>query len=89
MAGTALTGLLPSAPQDPPNDGNNHFTQSSTPTNVNLVTAAAANGAALPPSKLLVAHGVLMGVAYALGMPAAAFAARWGQPGNAWGTHVV
>ena len=64
-------------PQDPPVDGNTHFTQSSTPTNINLVTAAAANGAALPPSKLLVAHGVLMAVAYAFGMPAAAFAARW------------
>ena len=50
---------------------------SSVPTNINLLTASASAGSALPPSQLLVAHGVLTAVAYALGVPATVFAARY------------
>jgi len=50
---------------------------SSSPTDVNLITAQAEEGPAPTPSKLLVAHGVVMAVAYALLMPAAGFAARY------------
>ncbi|GAX85475.1 hypothetical protein CEUSTIGMA_g12891.t1 [Chlamydomonas eustigma] len=73
----SLIWALGSNWQDPPNDGNNHFIQSAVPTVINLLTSSAASGASIPPSSLLVAHGIMLAVAYAVLMPAAAFAARY------------
>lgn len=63
-------------------NNNQHFDRSSVATVVNLLTGESAAGAVPPPSRALVAHAVLMVIAYAGLMPAAVASARYLRAGG-------
>jgi sulfoxide reductase catalytic subunit YedY len=65
-----------------PGEGARHFARSGAPTVLNLRTGVATLGDAPPPRAALLAHGVLMTVAFGVALPAAVTAARYGRGGS-------